>query len=80
LSPGGGGVPPFALKACMESTFGDLEALKEELGTAATTLFGSGWAWLVLDGAKPPLGKTWPRLGEHQESVVRAWLGEETGA
>jgi superoxide dismutase len=26
LSPGGGGVPPFALKACMESTFGDLEA------------------------------------------------------
>jgi CoA:oxalate CoA-transferase len=31
---------------------------------------------LVFDGAKPPLGKTWPRLGEHQESVLREWLGE----
>jgi CoA:oxalate CoA-transferase len=30
---------------------------------------------LMLDGAKPPLGKTWPRLGEHQESVLRTWLG-----
>jgi CoA:oxalate CoA-transferase len=34
---------------------------------------------VVLDGAKAPLGKTWPRLGEHQESVIRVWLGEETG-
>ncbi len=58
LRPGGGGVPPLALKARIESTFGDLEALKEELGTAATTLFGSGWAWLVLDGAKLRIVKT----------------------
>jgi Fe-Mn family superoxide dismutase len=58
LSPGGGGVPPHALKACIDSTFGRLEALKEELGTAATTLFGSGWAWLVLDGAKLRVVKT----------------------
>jgi superoxide dismutase, Fe-Mn family len=52
LRAGGGGVPPRALKARIDSTFGGLEALKEELGTAATTLFGSGWAWLVLDGGK----------------------------
>jgi Fe-Mn family superoxide dismutase len=58
LRPGGGGVPPLALKARIESTFGDLEALKKELGTAATTLFGSGWAWLVLDGAKLRIVKT----------------------
>jgi superoxide dismutase, Fe-Mn family len=58
LRPGGGGVPPLALKARIESTFGDLEVLKEELGTAATTLFGSGWAWLVLDGAKLRIMKT----------------------
>jgi crotonobetainyl-CoA:carnitine CoA-transferase CaiB-like acyl-CoA transferase len=31
---------------------------------------------VVLDGAKPPLGETWPRLGEHQASVLRSWLGE----
>jgi CoA:oxalate CoA-transferase len=35
---------------------------------------------LMFDGAKPPLGKTWPRLGEHQESVLGAWLGKGTGA
>jgi CoA:oxalate CoA-transferase len=29
---------------------------------------------VMLDGAKPPLGATWPRLGEHQESVLREWL------
>ena len=58
LSPNGGGVPPFALKTRIASTFGDLEALREELGTAATTLFGSGWAWLVLDGAKLRVVKT----------------------
>jgi CoA:oxalate CoA-transferase len=34
---------------------------------------------VVLDGAHPPLGNMWPRLGEHQESVLREWLGEEPG-
>jgi CoA:oxalate CoA-transferase len=29
---------------------------------------------IVLDGAKAALGGTWPRLGEHQESVLREWL------
>ena len=58
LSPRGGGFPPHALKTRVDSTFGDLEALKEELGTAATTQFGSGWAWLVLDGAKLRVVKT----------------------
>jgi superoxide dismutase, Fe-Mn family len=58
LSPRGGGFPPGALKARIDSTFGDLEALKEELGTAATTQFGSGWAWLVLDGDKLTIMKT----------------------
>jgi Fe-Mn family superoxide dismutase len=58
LTPGGGGVPPPPLKTRIDSTFGDLGALKEELGTAATTLFGSGWAWLVLDGAKLRVVKT----------------------
>jgi len=58
LSPRGGGFPPHALKVRVDSTFGDLEALKEKLVTAATTQFGSGWAWLVLDGAKLRVVKT----------------------
>jgi Fe-Mn family superoxide dismutase len=52
LSPRGGGFPPPALKGRIDSAFGDLDALKEKLGTAAITQFGSGWAWLVVDGDK----------------------------
>jgi superoxide dismutase, Fe-Mn family len=58
LSPRRGGFFPPALKAHVDSTFGSLEALKKELSTAATTQFGSGWAWLVLDGAKLRVVKT----------------------
>ena len=58
LSPTGGGLPPAELKVRIDSAFGHLEALKEELSTAATTQFGSGWAWLVLDGAKLRVVKT----------------------
>ncbi len=32
---------------------------------------------IVLDGNKPRLAPTWPRLGEHQDSVLRSWLGED---
>jgi len=39
------------VKTGSASTFGELEAVKEKLH-AAKTLFGSGWVWLVLDGAK----------------------------
>jgi Fe-Mn family superoxide dismutase len=52
LSPKGGGAPPGVLKARIDSAFGDLETFKKELGKAATTQFGSGWAWLVLDDDK----------------------------
>ena len=58
LSPKGGGVPPHVLQERIDATFGGLEALKKELGTAATTQFGSGWAWLVLDGDKLKVVKT----------------------
>jgi Fe-Mn family superoxide dismutase len=58
LRPAGNGAPPLVLEACIDSTFGRLEELKQELGSAATTLFGSGWAWLVLDGAKLRVVKT----------------------
>jgi Fe-Mn family superoxide dismutase len=58
LSPSCGGFLPPALKARVDSTFGSLDVLKKELSTAATTQFGSGWAWLVLDGAKLRVVKT----------------------
>jgi Fe-Mn family superoxide dismutase len=54
----GGGEPPAALKQKIEATFGTVEACKKELATAATTQFGSGWAWLVLEGDKLKVVKT----------------------
>jgi superoxide dismutase, Fe-Mn family len=58
LTPKGGGEPPAALKQKIEDSFGSVEACKKELATAATTQFGSGWAWLVQDGDKLLVSKT----------------------
>jgi Fe-Mn family superoxide dismutase len=58
LRPKGGGEPPAALKAKIEAAFGGVEQLKQELLTAATTQFGSGWAWLVKEGDALKVVKT----------------------
>ena len=58
LTPNGGGEPPAELKKMIEASFGTVDACKKELATAATTQFGSGWAWLVLDGDKLKVIKT----------------------
>ena len=49
MCPGGnGGDPSGELADALKSAFGSHEAAKEQFFTAATTRFGSGWAWLVL--------------------------------
>lgn len=40
------------------SAFGSFDKFKEQFTTAATTLFGSGWAWLVVDGGKLSIVQT----------------------
>ena len=54
----GGGEPPAALKQRIEASFGNVDACKKELATAAATEFGSGWAWLVLEADKLKVVKT----------------------
>lgn len=49
FKPNGGGVLKGDLAVAIEKTFGSFENFKKEFNTAATTLFGSGWAWLVKD-------------------------------
>ncbi|MCY0877012.1 MAG: superoxide dismutase [Firmicutes bacterium] len=49
LSPKGGGEPTGALADAINSTFGSFAKFKEDFSKAATTRFGSGWAWLVVD-------------------------------
>jgi Fe-Mn family superoxide dismutase len=58
LKPKGGGEPPAGLKQKIEASFGALDAFKKELSAAAMAQFGSGWAWLVLDGNKLKVVKT----------------------
>ncbi|MBN1975532.1 MAG: superoxide dismutase [Sedimentisphaerales bacterium] len=50
LKPQGGGEPAASLKQKIEKSFGSLDKCKEALSQAATSQFGSGWAWLVSDG------------------------------
>jgi Fe-Mn family superoxide dismutase len=50
MSPSGGGHPPDALRQRIETSFGSVDGCRTELAKAAVSQFGSGWAWLVLDG------------------------------
>ena len=49
FSPNPAKAPTGKLAEAIDKTFGGLDALKEQLTTAATTQFGSGWAWLSTD-------------------------------
>jgi len=52
VSKGGGGEPGGALAEAIRRTFGDFAKFKEQLSTAATSQFGSGWAWLTVSNGK----------------------------
>jgi Fe-Mn family superoxide dismutase len=52
LSPNGGGKPSGALASAIDSELGGFDKFKEEFTKAATTRFGSGWAWLSVDKNK----------------------------
>jgi Fe-Mn family superoxide dismutase len=58
LKPSGGGSPSGAVADKINSDLGGYEKFKEEFKNAATTQFGSGWAWLVLDGDTLKVTKT----------------------
>jgi Fe-Mn family superoxide dismutase len=47
MGPNGGGEPTGAIGEAITSTFGSYDSFKEQFAKAATTRFGSGWAWLV---------------------------------
>jgi superoxide dismutase, Fe-Mn family len=58
MKPKGGGEPTGDVLAAINRDFGSVAKLKEEFTAAATTQFGSGWAWLVVDGGKLKITKT----------------------
>ena len=58
MKPGGGGKPTGAVADAIEESFGSYDKFRTEFANAAATQFGSGWAWLVLDGKKLAITKT----------------------
>ena len=58
LQPHGGGVPKGDLAAKIDSAFGSFDNFKKDFANAAVTQFGTGWAWLVVDGSALKIVKT----------------------
>lgn len=50
LSPKGGGAPSGKIAEAINKKWGSFDKFKEEFTTKSTTLFGSGWCWLVKKG------------------------------
>jgi Fe-Mn family superoxide dismutase len=66
MSPDGGGTPSGDLESAINSAFGSFDAFKEEFAKAAATRFGSGWAWLCVDGS----GKLFVTSTPNQDNPV----------
>jgi Fe-Mn family superoxide dismutase len=52
MKPKGGGAPAGKLADALKGSFGDFAKFKQTFTNAAATRFGSGWAWLVVQGGK----------------------------
>ena len=58
IGPNAGGAPTGELADAINSAFGSFDKMKEEFNKAATTRFGSGWAWLVKHEGKLVISST----------------------
>lgn len=52
LKKNDGAAPTGELATAIDEAFGSFDAFKDAFAKAATTRFGSGWAWLIVDGGK----------------------------
>ncbi len=58
MKPHGGGKPTGEIAKRIDSDFGGYDKFRQAFAEAATTQFGSGWAWLVLENGKLAITKT----------------------
>ena len=58
LAANAGGQPSGKIADAIKETFGSFDAFKEKFNAAATTRFGSGWAWLIVKDGKLEVSST----------------------
>jgi len=58
LKPNGGGKPTGRMADLIKDSFGDYDKFKADFAQTGVTQFGSGWAWLCLEGGKLVFKKT----------------------
>ena len=75
IAPKSGGVPAGKLAAAINADFGSFEAFRAEFSKAASTGFGSGWAWLSVGGD----GKLFISTTPNQDNPLMANLVEKPG-
>jgi Fe-Mn family superoxide dismutase len=71
MTPGGSNQPTGALASALDSAFGSLDGFKEAFAKAATTRFGSGWAWLCVH----PGGKLEVCSSANQDNPLMPGIG-----
>jgi len=69
MKPGGGGKPNGRMLQAIQQSFGSHAQFEKEFSEAALTQFGSGWAWLVQDGAALKVVKT----ANADTPITRGW-------
>lgn len=58
MKPGGGGKPTGGVATLLDSSFGGYEKFCEQFKAAAVGRFGSGWAWLTMNGNSLKISST----------------------
>jgi Fe-Mn family superoxide dismutase len=76
MSPDGGGEPSGELGDAITEAFGSFDGFKEEFEAKGVGQFGSGWAWLVLDGGKLAVTST-PNQDNPVSNGQTALLGND---
>ncbi len=78
MGPGKGGEPSGPLATAIEQAFGDFDSFKQQLTDVSVNHFGSGWGWLVDNGARLELLSTLNQdspisLGMHPLLACDVW-------